>query len=893
MFVNLFWEMAAVSLSLSVVILVTAGFLKAVGKRCKACTRYLVWTLLFLRLCIPVGNDWLPAFVQIELPFWRETVVDTVLPAGDSIVSPVQPEMDTDFLPDTNPVETMAVNVVTEEQNREGVLTVPEQTGDRAMSEETTAGMVYGITETQNGWKWLYAWLPYLWFGGSIFLLVVQIGIYNRQIRSIARSLHRPDGKEMHIYRVVCRTLGIRKAPKLFCSPMAGSPMMYGFFRPMVVLPDVVLERGALCGILTHELIHYKRRDVWWKLVTLVARAMHWFNPLVQYAAFHMISEMEMACDELVLAGLNATKRKEYGEVMLDMMKRCHVRQETLTTGFNPGKKAVLARFKNIMDTEKKTRARWLPLLTAVTCLLTGTVTAVTPVQQQDTAEDVWEETEVQCVVEIDDSLNVENGVVTERTGTGGRVDPAEAPERMEKYAVYPVGNVVYTGYEISFDDPAGKFIDWYQADIPQIRGEDQWNGEILGQFWQMYGNSVKDLENNIHPAGTFRYSYKTIKWENTVTLVIERRSLPRVRYEGETEFVTETDWQQVHYDIYHYDTTNRTFLTTDQFLTVYTDGQWNEEKLMDKILDYGFLRYGGNPTYVMESDFRGVIPHRDGNGQFDVCLFHGREQQSDKYSGSLLVRVLDYQSYRTDGSSFTAENGEVRTTIAGERYSPLMYRYTTDTKYSVSVYKQDKYQVLVQAEEEAKKYPGAVWVDKWIGVQERYDLGTFLSGSTPNPTFTFAENRGQVRLAVEIPRGRETETLHMVCGNYRSLQEVMDTYLRGYLAEEKLFRCTDYSGASRFPLVWCADTIETIRQTYESGAVPDKGEALPDGATFPEEMLVRDSWENRRTISKNNWEIIVPLENGYRMHVRFAISWVQRKADIVLKSVSFTEPTA
>ena len=61
----------------------------------------------------------------------------------------------------------------------------------------------------------------------------------------------------------------------------AASPMLIGFFNHVLVLPEEQYSSEELFFILKHELIHLKRGDIYFKLLFVVANAVHWFNPLI------------------------------------------------------------------------------------------------------------------------------------------------------------------------------------------------------------------------------------------------------------------------------------------------------------------------------------------------------------------------------------------------------------------------------------------------------------------------------------------------------------------------------------------------------------------------------------------------------------------------------------
>lgn len=58
--------------------------------------------------------------------------------------------------------------------------------------------------------------------------------------------------------------------------------------------------------LLKHELVHLKRKDVYWKLLFVAANAFHWFNPLIWVMHREAVVDLELSCDERVLEGAGA-----------------------------------------------------------------------------------------------------------------------------------------------------------------------------------------------------------------------------------------------------------------------------------------------------------------------------------------------------------------------------------------------------------------------------------------------------------------------------------------------------------------------------------------------------------------------------------------------------------
>lgn len=87
----------------------------------------------------------------------------------------------------------------------------------------------------------------------------------------------------------------------IYQSEQVVSPFILGFWRPHIYIP-FGLEGHTLELVLSHERYHLHRRDHWVKLAAYLLLTLHWFNPLCWVAFRLMGRDMEMSCDEHVLA---------------------------------------------------------------------------------------------------------------------------------------------------------------------------------------------------------------------------------------------------------------------------------------------------------------------------------------------------------------------------------------------------------------------------------------------------------------------------------------------------------------------------------------------------------------------------------------------------------------
>ncbi len=146
-------------------------------------------------------------------------------------------------------------------------------------------------------------WLIVLWAAGaSIVLIRLVIGAVT--VRRLARRAAPTEGAAwLDIIDDVKAQLSISRPIRLRISQRTVPPMTWGIFRHVVLLPDSAAEwspeRRRM--VLTHELAHVKRNDGVLQMLLQAVCSLHWFNPLVWYAARRLRIERECACDDRVL----------------------------------------------------------------------------------------------------------------------------------------------------------------------------------------------------------------------------------------------------------------------------------------------------------------------------------------------------------------------------------------------------------------------------------------------------------------------------------------------------------------------------------------------------------------------------------------------------------------
>jgi beta-lactamase regulating signal transducer with metallopeptidase domain len=200
-------------------------------------------------------------------------------------------------------------------------------------------------------------------FGAWLLVAVSVLGFhlwsYVRFISAVRRwSADADQPRLSRILQAVQESMGLARTRLTVknCA-LVDSPMLVGFFRPTILLPEKSLSADDLECVLRHELTHYRRGDLWVNLLILLVLAMHWFNPLVYLMARIIRAEGEASCDAAAVAGGAADRRRQYGEAIIGFVGAQNSRGPILSTSFFGGSKDMKKRLQSIMDTGRKSKS--------------------------------------------------------------------------------------------------------------------------------------------------------------------------------------------------------------------------------------------------------------------------------------------------------------------------------------------------------------------------------------------------------------------------------------------------------------------------------------------------------------------------------------------------------
>jgi len=301
----------------SVLIAILLGLDLLLRKRIRAVFRYCLWMLVLIKLVLPSNLS-----MPFSMGYWLSNAYDRV----ESSLTDV-----------TNPRHTPTrVAIESSFESTEIVFDKPGLQIPAITKNSDTLSVTYKLQSTDNmvvpppeaaglardrgvGLTW-QAVLFGLW-------LVVCMGTGLMVLRKtlllkrLIRQAH-PAGKGLVELFESCREqMLIGRDVGLRVSSIVPTPAVYGFFRPIVLMPERMIchdfETKELEAIFTHELVHIQRCDLWVKLLQTILQVVYFYNPLLWLANATIRRVRELAVDEAVLVILGQSTSEVYPRTLL------------------------------------------------------------------------------------------------------------------------------------------------------------------------------------------------------------------------------------------------------------------------------------------------------------------------------------------------------------------------------------------------------------------------------------------------------------------------------------------------------------------------------------------------------------------------------------------------
>lgn len=207
--------------------------------------------------------------------------------------------------------------------------------------------------------------LAVIWLAGVVMMLTYMLVSY------------------LGIYRRVCTA--VRLEDNVYRCGSWGTPFVLGLLRPRIYVPEG-MDDAALPQVLAHERCHIRRGDHLVKPLAFLLLALHWFNPVLWAAYVLLGRDMENACDERVLRGVDGAGRAAYSRALV----ACAVRERPAAVcPLAFGETAVKERVKNALSYKKP--AVWAAVLLAIAAAVIAVCFLTSPGRREPPADGAWD----------------------------------------------------------------------------------------------------------------------------------------------------------------------------------------------------------------------------------------------------------------------------------------------------------------------------------------------------------------------------------------------------------------------------------------------------------------------------------------------------------------------
>jgi len=409
---GLFLKVIEMSVTGSVVILITMLARLLLKKRSKRFIMIL-WAVVAIRLLVPVS-------------FESSFSIFNFIPLKTQTLTAITKVSDAD-MPD-NLADTQAVTADRAADTKINLSEKTIKTGNRSLFLNLKSAEPLPGIRTVLSTVWLIGAL------GIAFFCFVQYAVLKIKLRD-ARKI----------------------SGNVYVSEKISAPFVFGLFIPRIYLPDV-LEDHEKEYVLLHEKTHIKHGDWLVKIIGMTAAAVHWFNPLVWLSYTLFERDIEMCCDESVVAGMDADLKKAYAMSIVSFAKQSSNKRYLVTPlGFsevNSSKTEVTNRVKNIINFKKGSTATAVAITAAL--LFVGVICGFSSKTNAD-EEPVSETTPVETTT-----------AETTTAATTAETTPSEAEETDGTYdGVSPLWD-----REIDGPKSIAEFAN-HQVGIPYVSGGD------------------------------------------------------------------------------------------------------------------------------------------------------------------------------------------------------------------------------------------------------------------------------------------------------------------------------------------------------------------------------------------------------------------------------------
>jgi beta-lactamase regulating signal transducer with metallopeptidase domain len=303
---------------------------------------YVVIAVMLLRLLLRKAPRWIPCSLwalvglRLVLPFSFESAL-SLIPSADTVTG--------DILYAASPAIDSGLSAM-----------------NRAVNPAIAGSLTPAAGASVNPMQVAMYAAGLVWLAGVLVMALYSAITYGKLCRRVDSA-------------VICRG-------NVYRSDAVASPFVLGIIKPKIYLPFSVGEADG-AYVVSHEKAHIRRLDHWSKPLGFLLLTVYWFNPLMWAAYILLCRDIELACDEAVIQGLDGEGKKAYSAALLD----CSAKRRTIAAcPLAFGEVGIKERVKNVLNYKKP--AFWIIFAAVAVCIAAAVCLLSNPKDKDSSALD-------------------------------------------------------------------------------------------------------------------------------------------------------------------------------------------------------------------------------------------------------------------------------------------------------------------------------------------------------------------------------------------------------------------------------------------------------------------------------------------------------------------------
>jgi len=233
----------------------------------------------------------------------------------------------------------------------------------------------------------LWVYFAIIWAAGSLIFGLVSLWNFI-SFNSLVEGCTEAEESTAEAIKELKRQLKIKQDVKAVVCKYVGAPVTFRVFKPVIILPLSLASRISeekLNMILLHELCHIKRKDMLYNVFWMIAKIIHWFNPLVWVGYNSYLEDIELSCDEMVNSYLDSEQSFVYSQSLIDVIRFSrNIGRLPAALSFCEDKSKLRKRVENMLKPQKKLKsAGGISLFLALIMIIACFTTACQPTPQK------------------------------------------------------------------------------------------------------------------------------------------------------------------------------------------------------------------------------------------------------------------------------------------------------------------------------------------------------------------------------------------------------------------------------------------------------------------------------------------------------------------------------